>query len=169
MNKKAAETREKYKERYDLTDAQADDLIIFEHNNKLLVGMAFCDRMLQDQNFYLFDADTITELNNMPIAQIKFLENQKPIMFIRRLEFVDNSFKGKGYATALLKSFEEYCRQNGYTCITGEFVPLHNEDERKVAKFYDKNGYHFCCDEQGQPHIIKKLEQQKTNAEDMDM
>ena len=107
--------------------------------------------------FYLFDANTIDDLYNSPIAQIKFMDDDKTDMFIRRLEFIDNNFKGKGYASALIKCFELYSQNNNYKNIVGELVPLHNEPAEKVTKYYLKNGFEIKTDQNNEPHIFKKI------------
>ena len=148
----------KYMDKYGLSEEQANDKLVFcKHNNKLLVGMAFCDKSVQDQNFYLFEADQVDCLYNTPIAQIKFLDDNKPTMFIRRLEFVNDKYKGKGYATSLIKCFEAYCKNNGLEQLTGELIPLHGEQPNKVEKFYLKNGYKISLDQNNQKHISKSI------------
>lgn len=165
MDNKIKTIKQKIMDRFDLIESQAsNNLVFFEHGNKILVGMFLYNYASSEQNYYLYDGDKLDEFTAGLIAQIKCLPENKPTMFIRRLEFADNSYKGKGYASALIQCFEHYCAKNGFTTITGEFIPLHNEPEQKVAAYYRKNGYDIIKDQQGQNHIYKKIKIYKPNA-----
>ena len=104
----------------------------------------------------MFDCDKVDDWNASPIAQIKFLDNNDRF-YLRRLEFIDNSYKGKGYASDFMKGLEKYCIKNNYKTIAGEMIPLHNESEEYVQKFYEKNGFKIIADEQGQKYINKEI------------
>lgn len=160
MKTKLNSIKQKFMDKYCLDNEQANKNLVFcEFKDKIYVGLSLCDSGLQDQNFYFYDAEKVDDFCTPPIAQIKFMTDNKPAMFIRRLEFVDFSYKGKGYASKFMQSFEAYCINNNFNHIFGELIPLHNESEQKVENYYIKNGFKIVKDENGQKIIHKDIKQ----------
>lgn len=166
--------RKKYMEKFGFTEDMANDRIFFiSHNNeKLLALIEFYNYMSNDKNLYLFDCDKVEDWNSSPIAQIKFLD-RKDEFYLRRLEYIDNNYRGKGYATDFMKGLEKYCKRNDYKTITGELIPLHGENEEYVQKFYERNGFEITIDEQNQKHINKVIKNEnieiQENAEELSL
>ncbi len=148
------------KEKYGLIDLEIErNLILHKNKNGEILAGLMLNNFLQDKCFYLFkvelNKENIDEQFSL-ISQIKFFSNKDSI-FIRRLEFTDQNNKGKGYASQMIKYFEEYCDKNDYKSIYGELIPLHNESLEKVEKYYLRNGYKIST-ENGQKMINKTLE-----------
>lgn len=159
------ELKQKLMEKLDIMECFAEDRMFFiKHSkNKMLVGVEMFDYSAQDKYFYLYDSQDIlnTDIDNFyqPVAMIKFMPNQysKDEMFIRRLEFINDDYRGKGYASCLMKVFESYCEKNGYKIIGGELIPLHDIPENIVENYYVKNGFDIL-QSNGQKLIYKKVE-----------
>ena len=158
------EIKQKLMKKFDIDDCFAKDKLFFmQHSkNKMLVGVEQSDYSIQDKYFFLFDSAQI--LNSQddfygPVAMIKFMPNQKKKgeMFIRRLEFINDSCRGKGYASCLIKLFESYCQKNDYKNISGEMIPLHDVSEDVVENYYRRNGFDIV-QQDGQKMIDKKVE-----------
>ena len=162
MKNKLDKIKQEYKNRYNLSQDEIENNLIFAKtkDEKIVVGMPFFNQS-QDNSFYLFDGEKYMDLYNEPIAQIKFfLDKDNKSAYIRRLEFVNNNYKGKGYATMLMKCFEKYCQKNNIFSLEGEFIPLHNESPEKVRKYYKRNGFSFKK-VNGQEYISKILQDEK--------
>ncbi|MBQ0017265.1 MAG: GNAT family N-acetyltransferase, partial [Clostridiales bacterium] len=131
-------------------------------DNNFYITMNF-----ENNVFYIFDSKTCNELENRPIAQIKYIPNllNDKQMFIRRLEFINNDYSKKGIASLMLKCFEEFCKNNGFTSITGEFDPLHNVSPVVVEKFYRRNGYNIVNGKDNKPMIEKNILENKNDNE----
>ena len=151
-------------EKLDIMDCFAEDRLFFmQHSkDKMLVGVEQFDYANQDKYFFLYDSAEI--LNSQddfygPVAMIKFMPNQnnKDEMFIRRLEFINDNCRGKGYASCLIKLFEAYCEKNNYKNISGEMIPLHGVPEDVVENYYVKNGFTISQSD-GQKMIDKKVQ-----------
>ena len=158
---------ESIKSKYDLIDIELEQKLVLhkQPNGKILAGITFYND-LQDKCFYLFDIKdngTSEEYEFIPVAQIKFLLYKNDTVFIRRLEFINQDYKGKGYASCLISFFEEYCYRHNYQLITGELIPLHNEPFENVKKFYTRNGYKISTIN-GQNMISKVVEQTEQNV-----
>lgn len=154
----------KLMEKLDILDCFAEDRLFFiEHSKgKVLVGVEQFDYSNQDKYFFLYDgADILNSEDDFygPVAMIKFMPNQNNNneMFIRRLEFINDNCRGKGYASCLIKLFEAYCHKNGYKNMGGEMIPLHDVPEQVVENYYKKNGFTITAP-QGQKLIDKKIE-----------
>jgi hypothetical protein len=153
--------KQKYMDRYDLTENQAKQKMMFFYDDKkeLFVAMEFSNYHFQDKNFYLFKANNIDNFSNEPIAQIKFMKQKNDELFIRRLEFINNNYKGKGYASAFIKCFEHFAEKENCKTITGELVPLHNETEQKVKNFYLRNGFVITQNSAEPSKLCKSVEE----------
>ena len=159
------ELKQKLMEKLDIMECFAEDRMFFiQHSkNKMLVGVEMFDYSAQDKYFYLYDSQDILNADvddfYQPVAMIKFMPNQnsKDEMFIRRLEFINDDCRGKGYASCLMKVFESYCAKNGYKTISGELIPLHDIPENIVENYYVKNGFDIL-QPSGQKLIDKKVE-----------
>lgn len=151
-----------YMEKYDMSSIDAKYNMFFDkiHHNQV-VGIKLSNT-IADSNFYLFDCKDKDSLNMNPIAQIKFQLLEDGTVFIRRLEFINNNYKGKGYASKLISLFEKFCIKNGYEKILGEFDPLHGESEETVKNFYLRNNYEFK-NISNKLHIYKLLKQNINN------
>ena len=117
------------------------NLVCVKHKNgeNLLIHDNF-----DSQSLFLYHYDEKKDMFS-PIMQIKYidrkLDKKEKELYIRRLEFIDNNFKGKGYASTFMKGLTRYCIVNNIDYITGEFEPLHNEPVKKVRDFYIRNGF----------------------------
>ena len=156
---------ENIKEKYGLIDLEIEqNLVLHKNKNGEILAGLMLNNFLQDKCFYLFkvelEKENIDEQFSL-ISQIKFFSDKNSI-FIRRLEFTDQNNKGKGYASQMIKFFEEYCNKNDYKSIYGELIPLHNESLEKVENYYLRNGYTIST-ENGQKMISKSLEQVEEN------
>lgn len=162
MENKLGKIKQEYANRYSLSQDEVENYLVFAKTKegKIVVGMPFFNQS-QDNSFYLFDGEKYMDLYNEPIAQIKFfLDKDNKSAYIRRLEFVNNNYKGKGYATMLMKCFEKYCQKNNIFSLEGEFIPLHNESPEKVRNYYKRNGFSFKK-VNGQEYISKTLQDEK--------
>lgn len=157
--------KQRLMQKLDIKDCFAEDRLFFmQHSkDKILVGVEQFNCASQDKYFFLFDSTEILNSKDDcygPVAMIKFMPNQKNKndMFIRRLEFINDSCRGKGYASCMMKLFESYCSKNKYNAISGEFLPLHNVTEEVVENYYKRNG--FKITKQGEQKMIYKVVKQ---------
>ena len=147
-----------YKDKFNFSDIAADYKIFFDSVDTINLAGVHLYSDLNDNNFYLFDCKDAERWDASPIAQIKFQFADNNTIFIRRLEFINNQYKGKGVASKFIKMFENFCTKNGYANIFGEFDPLHGESEEKVKNFYLRNNYEFKTIS-NKLHIYKLLKQ----------
>ena len=161
---------EKIKEKFCLSDIEVKlNLVVHKHKNgEIIVGLTL-DNHQQDKCFYLFSVKPNEEHNSnenfelKPIAHIKFIPSKNSI-FIRKLEYINWTYKGKGYASQMIKCFEQYCKNNNYAEIIGELIPLYDEPLEKVENYYKRNGFEIKEDTNSSQKLIRKtLEQTEEN------
>lgn len=155
--------KQKLMQKLNIEDCFAEDRLFFiQHSkDKMLVGVEFYDACKSDKYFLLYDSQDILSGQDFNVlANINFMPNQNKQneMYIRRLEFLDDSNRNKGYASCMMKLFESYCSKNKYNAISGEFLPLHNATEEVVENYYKRNGFEIT--KQGNQKMIYKVVKQ---------
>lgn len=168
LTKCVKDFKERLMYKLDIGECFAEDRMFFMQysKDKVLAGVEFYDSSMQDKLFFLYDSQDVLSKDEddfiQPVAMIKYMphENDKSDMFIRRLEFINDAYRGKGYASCFIKLFEAYCNKNKFNSLSGELIPLHNVPEEIVQGYYEKNGFTVTAPN-GQKLINKPVEKQE--------
>lgn len=167
-----AQAKQKVMDKYCLTEGQLEENALFVNvNGDYFVAIDFASSGNGfERCLYFIECSRLNDFSTIPTLQIKYQTNQlnkninKGDFFVRRLEYVDYSFKGKGYASVFMDVAKEFAKQMGCKNIVGELIPLHGESSEKVEHFYRKNNFEIATREDGQQVINFAINNNKTYA-----